>query len=80
MLRFVMFCGSKFGVCCLTLLLFPFLLLYSDACTSQVGCRLMQFLMETAYIQPPVDQFGDSPPDIRPAFVHTLKSITKEAL
>ncbi|KAJ0038285.1 hypothetical protein Pint_23430 [Pistacia integerrima] len=46
----------------------------------KVGCRLMQLLMETAYIQPPVDQFGDSPPDIRPAFVHTLKSITKDAM
>lgn len=46
----------------------------------KVGCRLIQLLMETAYIQPPVDQLGDSPPDIRPAFVHTLKSFTKEAL
>ncbi|CAK9316793.1 unnamed protein product [Citrullus colocynthis] len=45
----------------------------------KVGCRLIQLLMETAYIQPPVDQLGDGPPDIRPAFVHTLKTITKEA-
>uniref|UniRef100_A0A5B6YJ87 DNA-directed RNA polymerase N-terminal domain-containing protein n=1 Tax=Davidia involucrata TaxID=16924 RepID=A0A5B6YJ87_DAVIN len=44
----------------------------------KVGCRLIQLLMETAYIQPPVDQLGDGPPDIRPAFVHTLKTVTKE--
>ncbi|XP_044493476.1 DNA-directed RNA polymerase 1B, mitochondrial-like isoform X2 [Mangifera indica] len=46
----------------------------------KVGCRLMQLFMETAYIQPPIDQFCDSPPDIRPAFVHTFKSITNEAM
>ncbi|KAK6931395.1 DNA-directed RNA polymerase, N-terminal [Dillenia turbinata] len=45
----------------------------------KVGCRLIQILMETAYIQPPVDQVGDGPPDIRPAFVHTLKTVTKES-
>ncbi|XAR65326.1 DNA-directed RNA polymerase [Bertholletia excelsa] len=44
----------------------------------KVGCRLIQLLMETAYIQPPIDQLGDGPPDIRPAFVHTLKTVTKE--
>lgn len=41
----------------------------------KVGCRLIQILMETAYIQPPVDQMEDAPPDVRPAFVHTLKSV-----
>ncbi|CDP00493.1 unnamed protein product [Coffea canephora] len=41
----------------------------------KVGCRLIQIMMETAYIQPPVDQFEDGPPDIRPAFVHTLKTV-----
>ncbi|GMH01822.1 hypothetical protein Nepgr_003661 [Nepenthes gracilis] len=45
----------------------------------KVGCHLIQLLMETAYIQPPVDQLGDGPPDIRPAFVHTLKTVTKDA-
>lgn len=44
----------------------------------QVGCRLIQLLIETAYIQPPVDQSDDGPPDIRPAFVHTLKTVTTE--
>ncbi|XP_073282501.1 DNA-directed RNA polymerase 1, mitochondrial-like [Primulina huaijiensis] len=41
----------------------------------KVGCHLIQILMETAYVQPPVDQFEDGPPDIRPAFVHTLRSV-----
>ncbi|PSR88201.1 DNA-directed RNA polymerase [Actinidia chinensis var. chinensis] len=44
----------------------------------KVGCRLIQLLMETAYIQPPVEQLGDGPPDIRPAFMHTLKTATSE--
>ncbi|XP_073226929.1 DNA-directed RNA polymerase 1B, mitochondrial-like [Cicer arietinum] len=30
---------------------------------------------EIAYLQPPANQFGDSPPDIYPAFTHTLKTI-----
>ncbi|KAL9667375.1 hypothetical protein QQ045_001730 [Rhodiola kirilowii] len=44
----------------------------------KVGSRLIHLLMETAYIQSPVDQIGDSPPDIRPAFVHYLKTTVKE--
>ncbi|CAM8999044.1 unnamed protein product [Rhodiola kirilowii] len=44
----------------------------------KVGSRLIHLLMETAYIQYPVDQIGVSPPDIRPAFVHSLKMIVKE--
>ncbi|KAI4357946.1 hypothetical protein L6164_001860 [Bauhinia variegata] len=45
----------------------------------KVGCRLMQLLMETAYIQPPLDQLGDGPPDIRPAFKHTFKTVASES-
>lgn len=44
----------------------------------KVGCRLIELLLETAYIQPPVDQIGESPPDLRPAFIHTLKTVTTE--
>ncbi|XP_057961393.1 DNA-directed RNA polymerase 1B, mitochondrial-like isoform X2 [Malania oleifera] len=44
----------------------------------KVGSRLIQLLIETAYIQPPADQLGDGPPDIRPAFVHKIKIVTKE--
>ncbi|KAK4786271.1 hypothetical protein SAY86_002960 [Trapa natans] len=45
----------------------------------KIGCRVIQLLTETAFIQPPADQLGDAPPDIRPAFIHTLKTITKDA-
>lgn len=45
----------------------------------KIGCRLIQLLMETAYIQPPIDQLGDGPPDVRPAFTHVLKTLTKDA-
>jgi DNA-directed RNA polymerase len=47
-------------------------------CSFQVGSRLIQLLMETAYIQPPVNQLADGPPDIRPAFVHSLRNVMKE--
>ncbi|KAK9676163.1 hypothetical protein RND81_11G058800 [Saponaria officinalis] len=45
----------------------------------KIGSRLIQLLMETAYIQPPADQLSDAPPDIRPAFIHTQKTVSKEA-
>lgn len=45
---------------------------------AKVGSRLIELLIQTAYIQPPVDQLADCPPDIRPAFIHTLKTIVKE--
>ncbi|KAL2905252.1 DNA-directed RNA polymerase 1B mitochondrial [Bienertia sinuspersici] len=45
----------------------------------KVGCKLIQLLMETAYIQPPANQLADGPPDIRPAFIHTQKTVTKES-
>ncbi|XP_078171359.1 DNA-directed RNA polymerase 1B, mitochondrial-like [Carex rostrata] len=41
----------------------------------KVGSRLIEILMETAYIQPPADQSADSPPDIRPAFKHSLRTL-----
>lgn len=44
----------------------------------KVGSRLIELLMETAYVQPPVDQAADGPPDIRPAFRHSLRTVTKE--
>ncbi|KAK9750321.1 hypothetical protein RND81_02G187500 [Saponaria officinalis] len=45
----------------------------------KVGSRLIQLLMETAYIQPPLDQSSDAPPDLRPAFIHTQKAVSKDA-
>ncbi|XP_073003649.1 DNA-directed RNA polymerase 1, mitochondrial-like [Typha latifolia] len=45
---------------------------------AKVGSRLIELLIETAYIQPPISQSADGPPDIRPAFKHSLRTITKE--
>ncbi|ERN05778.1 DNA-directed RNA polymerase 1B, mitochondrial [Amborella trichopoda] len=44
---------------------------------AKVGSRLIELLIETAYVQPPVDQSAEGPPDIRPAFRHILKTVTK---
>ncbi|KAI8570282.1 hypothetical protein RHMOL_Rhmol01G0022300 [Rhododendron molle] len=41
---------------------------------AKLGCRLIQLLMETAYVQATVDQSEDSPPDVRPAFFHAYRS------
>ncbi|XP_043721736.1 DNA-directed RNA polymerase 2, chloroplastic/mitochondrial-like [Telopea speciosissima] len=46
---------------------------------AKIGSRLIELLMQTAYIQPPVDQAADGPPDIRPAFRHSLRTVSKEA-
>ncbi|GER46969.1 DNA-directed RNA polymerase [Striga asiatica] len=40
---------------------------------AKLGCCLLQLLIQSAYVQPPVDQSADSPPDVRPAFKHLLK-------
>ncbi|PWA84154.1 DNA-directed RNA polymerase 2B [Artemisia annua] len=46
---------------------------------AQVGSRLIELLLQSAYIQPPADQSGGAmPPDIRPAFVHTFRTSVKE--
>ncbi|RID55216.1 hypothetical protein BRARA_G02492 [Brassica rapa] len=44
----------------------------------KVGARLIQLLLETAYIQPPAEQFDDGPPEIRPAFKQSSKNVTLE--
>ncbi|XP_010511924.1 PREDICTED: DNA-directed RNA polymerase 1, mitochondrial-like [Camelina sativa] len=44
----------------------------------KVGSRLIQLLMQNAYIQPPAEQFDDGPPDIRPAFKQTFRTVTLE--
>ncbi|XP_061344218.1 DNA-directed RNA polymerase 2, chloroplastic/mitochondrial-like isoform X2 [Gastrolobium bilobum] len=46
---------------------------------TKVGSRLVELLMQTAYIQPQSDQLLDCAPDIRPAFVHSFRTVTKEA-
>ncbi|XP_021899238.1 DNA-directed RNA polymerase 3, chloroplastic isoform X2 [Carica papaya] len=44
---------------------------------AKLGSRLLELLTETAYVQPPVDQAADCPPDVRPAFKHRFKTVTK---
>ncbi|KAK9271476.1 hypothetical protein L1049_001835 [Liquidambar formosana] len=46
---------------------------------AKVGSRLIELLMRTAYIQPPANQLADGPPDIRPAFIHTFRTVMREA-
>ncbi|KAF9615594.1 hypothetical protein IFM89_024683 [Coptis chinensis] len=46
---------------------------------AKLGSRLIELLIETAFVQPPVKQLPDDPPEIRPAFKHTFKTLMKEA-
>ncbi|CAA0823336.1 DNA-directed RNA polymerase 2-chloroplastic/mitochondrial [Striga hermonthica] len=45
---------------------------------AKLGGRLIDLILQTAYIQPPANQSNDGPPDIRPAFTHTFRTVTKE--
>ncbi|CAO2825253.1 unnamed protein product [Amaranthus hypochondriacus] len=45
---------------------------------AKVGSRLIEMLINTAYIQPPATQSASDPPDIRPAFVHSLRNCGRE--
>ncbi|XP_039071810.1 DNA-directed RNA polymerase 3, chloroplastic-like isoform X1 [Hibiscus syriacus] len=45
---------------------------------AKLGSHLLELLTETAYVQPPIDQSGDSPPDVRPAFRHKFKTISRD--
>ncbi|KAJ6734908.1 DNA-DIRECTED RNA polymerase MITOCHONDRIAL [Salix purpurea] len=45
---------------------------------AKVGSRLIELLLQTAYIQPPCDQLADSPSEPRPAFVHTSRTVSYE--
>uniref|UniRef100_A0A7N0V523 DNA-directed RNA polymerase n=1 Tax=Kalanchoe fedtschenkoi TaxID=63787 RepID=A0A7N0V523_KALFE len=44
---------------------------------AKLGSRLIELLTETAFVQPPVSQSADTPPDVRPAFRHTFKVMSK---
>ncbi|KAI9092039.1 hypothetical protein K1719_027974 [Acacia pycnantha] len=46
---------------------------------AKVGGHLIRLLIDTAYIQAPMDQVGDAPPDIRPAFQHALKNFINDS-
>lgn len=41
---------------------------------AKVGSRLIELIIQVAYIQPPANQLAEGPPDIRPAFVHTSRT------
>ncbi|XP_021679241.2 DNA-directed RNA polymerase 3B, chloroplastic isoform X1 [Hevea brasiliensis] len=43
---------------------------------AKLGSRLVELLTETAFVQPPVNQSADIPPDVRPAFRHRFRTIT----
>ncbi|ERN18503.1 DNA-directed RNA polymerase 1B, mitochondrial isoform X1 [Amborella trichopoda] len=45
---------------------------------AKLGSRLIELFIKTAYIQPPVDQQAEGPPEIRPAFRHTFRTFTKD--
>ncbi|KAF7822354.1 DNA-directed RNA polymerase 2B, chloroplastic/mitochondrial-like isoform X1 [Senna tora] len=44
---------------------------------ARLGSRLIEILIQTAYIQPPSDPQDDCPPDIQPAFFHSFRTVTK---
>ncbi|WOK98268.1 hypothetical protein Cni_G06978 [Canna indica] len=45
---------------------------------AKLGSRLIELLIESAFIQVPSDPSADSPPEFRPAFRHTFKNFSKE--
>ncbi|WVZ09514.1 hypothetical protein V8G54_014044 [Vigna mungo] len=44
---------------------------------AKLGSRLIDLLIQTAFVHSPVNQSADTPPDIRPAFRHRFKVISK---
>ncbi|CAJ1944872.1 unnamed protein product [Sphenostylis stenocarpa] len=44
---------------------------------AKLGSRLVDLLIETAFVHSPVNQSADTPPDIRPAFGHRFRAISK---
>jgi len=48
---------------------------WGNALQAKVGSRLIELLLQAAFIQPPVDQSAEGPPEIRPAFKHTLRTV-----
>ncbi|MCO5547469.1 hypothetical protein L7F22_000919 [Adiantum nelumboides] len=49
---------------------------WSSVVRAQVGSRLLELLLETAYIQDPGDNPTDGSVEIRPAFRHSIKTIS----
>ncbi|CAO2823085.1 unnamed protein product [Amaranthus hypochondriacus] len=51
---------------------------WSQDTQAKLGSRLIELLIETAYVQHPTNQSADNPPDVRPAFKHKFKNLTNE--
>ncbi|KAJ6371154.1 hypothetical protein OIU77_001622 [Salix suchowensis] len=45
---------------------------------AKVGSRLIELLLQTAFIQPPCDQLADTLSEPRPAFVHASRTVSYE--
>lgn len=45
---------------------------------AKLGSCLIELLLESAFVQPPLDQSACDPPEIRPAFRHTFKTVGKD--
>ncbi|XP_042002629.1 DNA-directed RNA polymerase 3, chloroplastic-like [Salvia splendens] len=45
---------------------------------AKLGCCLIELLTQSAYVQPPIDQTADCPPEVRPAFRHVFKIAARE--
>lgn len=45
---------------------------------AKVGGHLINLFMQSAYVQFPTDQVAEGPPDVRPAFMHTFRTVTYE--
>ncbi|KMZ74274.1 DNA-directed RNA polymerase [Zostera marina] len=43
---------------------------------AKLGSRLIDLLIDSAFVQSPTDQLADSPPDVRPAFRHIFKNVS----
>ncbi|KAL2936435.1 DNA-directed RNA polymerase 3 chloroplastic [Bienertia sinuspersici] len=51
---------------------------WSQDTQAKMGSRLIELLIDTAYVQHPSNQSNDSPPDVRPAFRHKFKILTND--
>ncbi|KAK9697452.1 hypothetical protein RND81_08G038400 [Saponaria officinalis] len=51
---------------------------WSQDTQAKLGSRLIELLIDTAYVQHPTNQSADSPPDVRPAFRHRFKILTND--
>ncbi|KAK7291936.1 hypothetical protein RIF29_07499 [Crotalaria pallida] len=50
---------------------------WGRATQAKLGSRLIELLIQTAYVHSPVNQSADGPLDIRPAFRHRFKAVSK---